>query len=37
MKDAKAGRNVKELKEVVLRALSWGFSTSSVERTWLGS
>ena len=36
MKDAKAGRPVDALHAVVLRAQSWGFSTSGVERTYPG-
>ena len=32
MKDERAGRPVDALHAVVLRAQSWGFSTSGVER-----
>ena len=34
MKDERAGRPVDALHAVVLRAQSWGFSTSGVERTF---
>ena len=33
LRDQRSGRNVKDLHKVIMRALSWGFSTSNVERT----